>query len=244
MKNSNINNTDNLQKIRKTNLKLIIEQFADGSVDKFSTKIGKHRTYVYALLKDMSDNNPRTITSKMSRFIEKTYELPPLSLDNPAYQNDILGLANADMVINTIPKLILVKDGDKFLLDTITQKQIHIDSKLIPTHINNHPVFIFETEDDLMAPKIEYPSNVFIEYAPLTTITDINNGAIYLITYCKKIRLVRLYAEAENKIRVKVDNPLRQNLLPETLIDGESFNKIIQIFGRAIGFITFNEEFS
>lgn len=234
---------DDLQKIRKINLKLIIEQYADGSVDKFSTKIGKHRTYVYALLKDMSDNNPRTITSKMSRFIEKIYELPPLSLDNPAYQKDIIGLANADVAINNIPKLILVKNGDKFSLDMVSQKQIHFDSKLIPTHISNHPIFIFETEDDLMAPKIEYPSNVFIEYAPPTTLADINNGAIYLITYYKKIRLARLYAETGNKIRIKVDNPLRQNLLPETLIDGEVFNNTIQVFGRVVGFITFNEEF-
>ncbi len=232
-----------IQKIRKSNLKLIIDSYASGSVDKLSKDLEKHRTYVYAMLKDMGENNPRVITSKMSRLIESTYGLPLLSLDNPNYRNEILGLTGKIELENLIPKILFKPSDDKFISNLSIHDCINISANIVPSKIDNRCVSWFDIDDDLMSPKIESQSKVFIEIFKDFQINDIVSSAIYLIGYNKKIQIVRVFIEIGNRFKLKVDNPLKQNIFPELSIAENQFISGVQVFGRVIGSLTFNREF-
>lgn len=227
-----------IQPIRKRNLQLVIDQYAGGSVDQFSKDIEKHRTYVYAMLKQMDENNPRAITSKMARMIETHYGMPLLTLDNSNYKNDIPGLTTVEEKNIPIAKISFNLEGDKFILDLKDAQYI-----VAPSIINGHNVYSYEVENDLMAPKIEKQSTVFIEYIDKFIIKDLNNGAIYLIGYNKKIYLVRIFVEFNNSIRLRIDNPLHQNIFPEISMDFEKFSSFVQVFGRVIGNMIFSGEY-
>lgn len=234
---------NDIQKIRKANLKLIIDQFAGGSVDKLSKDLNKHRTYVYSMLKDMGENNPRAVTSKMSRLIEGAYGLPLLSLDNPNYKNEIPGLNNRIDQENLIPKCLFNLSNDKFILNLSQQDCVSINSDIIPAKINNHVVSYLDINDDLMFPKIEPQSLIFIEVLENLDVKNIVSSAIYLIGYNKKIQPVRIFIEIENKFKLKVDNALKQNIFPELSMTESQFVSGIQVFGRVIGNLIFNKEF-
>lgn len=236
-------NDSDIQKIRKANLKLIINQFSGGSVDKLSKDLGKHRTYVYAMLKDMGENNPRAITSKMSRLIESTYGLPQLSLDNPNYKNEIPGLNGQTELENLIPKILFKSTDDKFILNLSIHDCINISANIVPSRIDNRCVSWFDIDDDLMSPKIESHSKIFIETFKDFQIGDIVSSAIYLIGYNKKIQIVRVFIEIGNRFKLKVDNPLKQNIFPELSIAENQFISGVQVFGRVIGSLTFNKGF-
>lgn len=232
-----------IQKIRKANLKLIIDSYASGSVDKLSKDLEKHRTYVYAMLKDMGENNPRAITSKMSRLIESTYGLPLLSLDNPNYRNEIPGLTGKIELENLIPEILFKSTDDKFISNLSIHDCINISANIVPSKIDNRCVSWFDIDDDLMSPKIESQSKVFIEIFKDFQINDIVSSAIYLIGYNKKIQIVRIFIEIGNKFKLKVDNPLKQNIFPELSIAENQFISGVQVFGRVIGSLTFNRGF-
>lgn len=227
-----------IQKVRKRNLQLVIDQYAGGNVEKFSNEIRKHRTYVYALLKPMDENNPRAVTSKMARTIEKHYDIPSLALDNENYKNNIPGLTTSDDKSNQIPQIDFHLEGDKLICDLKDNRYM-----MVPSIINGHAVYFYEVEDDLMAPKIEKQSIVFIEYMENLAIDDLSSGAIYLIGYNKKIYLVRIFVEFNNTIKLRIDNPIKQNIFPEISIDFQQFKSFVQVFGRVIGNTIFSGEF-
>jgi hypothetical protein len=234
---------NDIQKIRKENLKLVIDKYASSSVDKLSKDLDKHRTYVYAMLKGMGENNPRAITSKMSRLIESTYGLPLLSLDNPNYRNEILGLTGKIELENLIPKMSFEYIDDKFISNLSIHDYINISAHIVPSKIDNRCVSWFDIDDDLMSPKIESQSKVFIETFKDFQVDDIVSSAIYIIGYNKKIQIVRIFIEIGNIFKLKVDNPLKQNIFPELSIGGNQFIYGVQVFGRVIGSLTFNKEF-
>lgn len=190
------------------------------------------------MLKQMDENNPRAITSTMARMIETHYGMPLLTLDNSNYRNDIPGLTTVEEKNIPIAKISFNLNGDKFILALKDAQYI-----VAPSIINGHNVYSYEVENDLMAPKIEKQSTVFIEYIDKFIIKDINNGAIYLIGYNKRIYLVRVFVEFNNSIRLRIDNPMQQNIFPEISMDFEKFSSFVQIFGRVIGNMIFSGEY-
>lgn len=78
MENSNLLE---LQKARKSNLKNLINDSYDGSVEAFAALVGKHKNFIYSLLWDVENPNNRNITDKMSRLFEKILNLEAGYLD-------------------------------------------------------------------------------------------------------------------------------------------------------------------
>lgn len=70
-----------LQKLRKKNLKSIIEQSDTGSIEEFAKSIQKNKFFIYGLLGDVEKRSSRMITDKTARLIEKNLKLPDFYLD-------------------------------------------------------------------------------------------------------------------------------------------------------------------
>ena len=231
-----------IQKIRKENFKLAINKYSKGSVPLFAEMIGKHRTYTYAMIKDMQEKNSRKITDKMCRNIESILKLNPLSLDSVNYKNSIPEIKDNYMSeINLIPEINLIQNEGCFNL--LLNQSNYIKSNIIPQTINNHNIAWFEVNNDFMAARVEFSEKVFIEIFNEISINQIINGAIYLISYNKQINLVRIFSEVNQSFLIKVDNPLRQNIFPQISISSEQLFNTIQIFGRVVGSTSFTGNF-
>jgi hypothetical protein len=77
-----------LQKLRKKNLKTIIDQEFNGSVDDFAKNLEKNKFFIYGLLWDVEKRSSRNITDKTARFIEKNLNLPDFYLDRESLVED------------------------------------------------------------------------------------------------------------------------------------------------------------
>ncbi|RTL13427.1 MAG: S24 family peptidase [Neisseriaceae bacterium] len=77
-----------LQRLRKRNLKTIIDQEFNGSVDDFAKSLEKNKVFIYGLLWDVEKRSSRNITDKTARFIEKNLRLPDFYLDRESLVED------------------------------------------------------------------------------------------------------------------------------------------------------------
>lgn len=77
-----------LQRLRKRNLKTIIDQDFNGSVDDFARSLEKNKYFIYGLLWDVEKRSSRNITDKTARFIEKNLRLPDFYLDRESLVED------------------------------------------------------------------------------------------------------------------------------------------------------------
>lgn len=77
-----------LQKLRKKNLKTIVDQNFNGSVDEFAKSLEKNKFFIYGLLWSVEKRSSRNITDKTARFIEKNLRLPDFYLDRESLVED------------------------------------------------------------------------------------------------------------------------------------------------------------
>lgn len=70
-----------LQRLRKKNLKTILDQDFNGNVEEFAKTLEKNKYFIYGLLWDVEKRSSRNITDKTARYIEKNLRLPDFYLD-------------------------------------------------------------------------------------------------------------------------------------------------------------------
>lgn len=249
-----------LQKVRKKNLRHLIDRLSGGSVDVFAKEIGKHRTYVYAMLKDMNDKNPRTITSKMARYIENIYNLESTALDSDNFEQFLPTLRREDwpeeyqggefdaavdiggVERHKVFEVVIEYKNDRYDINVFHKRYIDMGEKEIPASINNHPVYYVRILDDLMAPRFDKEDIVFIEYFDNFKSNEIHNGSVYVVGVNNSVNIVRIFRDFNNLIRIKVDNPNKQMFFPERTISEMDFNQYFKVFGRVVGGITLYHE--
>lgn len=232
-----------IQSVRKENLKLVIDEYAKGSVDIFSKAIGKHRTYVYALLKNMNKNHSRAIASKVARFIEEYYKIPPLSLDNPHYREEFKPSRHKsldELILELNPSFI----DDKFFINNRPEDEKFTSIILAElAQVTDRNIYYYKIHDDLMAPNFEKGDIAFIDLTGDNVYKEIENGTVYFIKYARQFHLARIYIiEHTNQLKVQIDNPLRQLIFPQIVFSLEDSQKIIRILGKVLGKFSINPD--
>lgn len=171
-----------LQKARKTNLKSLINEAYDGSIDAFASKVGKHKNFIYSLLWDVDNPNNRSMTDKMARLFEKILNLESGYLDRLAGTSPI-----GDY---TFVKFIDVADSigtDKLAISDDTSFPIIVND-IFKRNLVASDLVAVRVFDNSMIPFCDFDDVIIID----TSFKELREQQYYLIRYNYKLLLRRL----------------------------------------------------
>lgn len=133
-----------LQILRKLNLRSIVDQNFNNSVEEFANAIKKNKFFIYGLLWDIEKRSSRNITDKTARLIEKTLRLPDYYLDRE--------VPVEDSSVYFIPFIDIVESEDRNKLMYSSESSIAISKfELINNKLDPETLLAVRISDDSMS---------------------------------------------------------------------------------------------
>lgn len=208
-----------IKEIRKANLRKLIDEKFNGSVNAFAKKISRPSGFFYDAFADK-----RPLGERVMRYIESALGLSPHELDRP----DIKHFEEKKFELIDVYSSKLSAGHGNEILDEEIVDQIPISVAIMQKHgWKKDQLCCFNVDGDSMEPTLYHGSRVLINKAQ----QEVVNNKIYALRKGTDIFIKRLYTVFnEHKVIAKSDNPR----YPELHIDLSDENTDLKIVGMAV----------
>ncbi len=211
------------QRIRKANLKQLINEQFNGNVEDFARALEKHKNFIYSLLWDVANPNSRKLTDKMCRLIELNLNVQPGYLDKIE--------ANTYISTNSFVyiKYLDIFDSQQTRTESVAE-ELSFPIQLVELDkngLNAVDLIAVRVFDNTMQPYCNFDDTLIID----KSFVELRENHYYLINYGNKFYTRRLATNESNEFIFVAENNLIGKHKP---IDVELNKNNLEIFGIVV----------
>lgn len=196
--------------IRITNLKKIVDVEFNGSLNLLAKNIGKSVNIFYLI-----QRGERKFGENLARQVEEKLNLPTGTLDKTEGSDENISLTASQTINENIAQIaeystqLISSKGELSQKDIIST--ILIDNKLLKSLFIEQidSVVGFTINDNSMQPELAARSRILVD----TSVNTLINGNIYALCKNNEVFFRRVFKEiGANQYQAKADNPIHENV--------------------------------